>query len=505
MSASAKVGLFMVIVLIILGFFILKIEDIPLESGAQAKKVEVLFDSVAGLDVKSAVRVAGVRVGKVDSIRLTPEGRALVTLAINENVHLHQGATAKVTELGLLGEKYIELDPGAAGAPAFSGGQPIPGSQVPSLTEVTGQVSQIATDVKAITASMRTALGDQEGERRLVEIVENIRAITTQVRLLIQQNQENVNATASNFRAITDNLRVEIPKVAASIDRLTTSLGDTVGDNREDVRSIVENLKALSADLRTTNDNLGAITGQIRSGQGTVGKLIYSDEAHDKLTSALASVESGVDELKNTLGRADRLGLDLGIRSDYYSGLDKPETGAFSGNSRSAISLDLRPNPENNRFYRVELADDPRGKKSTKVIDYTITLPDGSKQTITTEEEKLDRSYLISAQAGWALDNWDLRLGLFDSTGGVGADYAIGDRLKITGEAFDFGKQYAPDPHLRLYGQWVISKQRKNFPELFLTTGIDNPLNDTAVTFGGGIRWSDEDLKYLLGSIPVKP
>lgn len=493
----------MVIILVILGFFILKIQDIPLERSATSKQVEVLFDSVAGLDVKSTVRVAGVRVGKVAAIKLTPDGHALVTLAIQEDVNLHQGATAKVTELGLLGEKYIELIPGPESAPSLRSGETIRGSEIPSLSQVTGQVSAIATDVKAITASMRTAIGDKEGEKRLVEIVENIRAITEQVRLLIQSNQENVNATAANFRAITESLRVEIPKVAESIDNVAKSLGGTIGDNRADVRAIVENLKSLSADLRKTNDNLAAITGKIRSGDGTIGKLIYSDEAHDKLTSALTSVESGVDELKKTLGRANKMGLDVGIRADYYSGLNPNAVSAFNGNSRSEVTLDLRPNPENNRFYHVELADDPRGKKSTKVEDWTITLPDGTKQTISTEQVTYDRNFLISAQAGWKLDKWSLRLGLFDSTGGVGADYKLNDRLRITGEAFDFGKQYASDPHLRLYGQWVLSKQRPNFPELFLTTGVDNPLNDTAFTIGGGIRWSDDDLKYLLGSIPI--
>jgi hypothetical protein len=36
-----------------------------------------------------------------------------------------------------------------------------------------------------------------------------------------------------------------------------------------------------------------------------------------------------------------------------------------------------------------------------------------------------------------------------------------------------------------------------------VTSGVDNPLNDTAFVFGGGIRWRDEDLKYLIGSIPL--
>jgi hypothetical protein len=37
---------------------------------------------------------------------------------------------------------------------------------------------------------------------------------------------------------------------------------------------------------------------------------------------------------------------------------------------------------------------------------------------------------------------------------------------------------------------------------VFVTSGVDDALNDTAFTIGGGIRWRDDDLKYLLGSVP---
>jgi phospholipid/cholesterol/gamma-HCH transport system substrate-binding protein len=101
------------------------------------------------------------------------------------------------------------------------------------------------------------------------------------------------------------------------------------------------------------------------------------------------------------------------------------------------------------------------------------------------------------------LDDLSLRIGLFDSTGGVGADYHYNDRIRVTGEAFDFGGKNDPNPHLRFLGEYVFRKETPSTPQLFVRTGIENPLNDTAFIFGGGIRWRDEDLKYLIGSIPL--
>lgn len=503
MSSAAKIGLFMLTVIAVAAFFILRIEDIRIDRGTTTKKIDVIFDSVAGLQKKSTVRVAGVPVGKVTDINLTPDGRARVTLEVDSAVQLRQGAHARVANLGLLGEQYVELEPGPAGAPVISSENLVlGGSQPATIDDVTSQVSDIAKDVKAITASLRGAIGGEEGQQRIEEIFENVHQITERVRLIIEVNQGNINATAENFRRISDDLRVEIPRIANSIDRFANSISGTVTENRSDVRAVVENLRALSSDLRVTADNLNDITGRVRSGEGTVGKLLYSDEAHEKLTSALGSVESGVTELKNVLGRVGRIQMDLGVRADYYAGLEPAGERAFEGNSRSALSMNLIPNPDRNRFYFVELSDDPRGQKKEKIVTTTTIDEEGNESTVTTRQTKFERDFLVSAQAGWQFDNLGLRIGLFDNAGGVGADYAMNDRIVLTGEAFDFGGRRDDNPHLRLFGRYVIRKEKEHSPAIFVSTGVDNPLNDTAFTIGGGIRWRDEDLKYLLGSIP---
>jgi phospholipid/cholesterol/gamma-HCH transport system substrate-binding protein len=448
-----------------------------------------------------------VRKGKVTHIHLRPDGRAEVTLEIDDDVPLRSGATARVANLGLLGEKYVELDPGAPTAPALRGENVVlPGSQPASIDDVTTQVSAIATDVKAITESLRSVMAGPQGQQRLEDIVENVRLITAQVRELVAANRSNVDATLTNMRVITADLRVEIPKLAASLDRVANQLGGTVGENREDLRRIVENLKTLSTDLKTTTANLNDITGKVRSGEGTVGKLLYSDEAHDKLTKALGSVDSGVTELKNTLGRIGRIQLDLGVKADYYAGMSTNSEGFenLGGNSRSAVTARLVPNPENNRFYNIELSDDPRGRRRDKVTIVTRTDPaTGATTQEQIRETRFDRDFVISAQAGWVLDDLAVRIGLFDSSGGVGADYRFNDRIKVTGEAFDFGGKRDDNPHLRLFGEYTVRHEKPRTPRLFVTSGIDNPLNDTAFIVGGGIRWRDEDLKYLLGSLPL--
>ena len=508
MSSAAKIGAFMLVILGILGSFVLKIEDVHIGRGARTRKIVAVFDNVAGLDEKSAVRVAGVRKGTVTKIRVLDNGKAEVTLDVDPDVPIHGNAVARVANLGLLGEKYIELDPGTPAAPVVRQDEIIltsHGQSTASIDDVTNQVAAIATDVKAITESLRGVMAGPAGQQRLADIVENTRQITEQVRRLIEANQTNVAVTLENARAISADLRRSIPRLADAIDKVANSIGGTVNENRQDVRVIAENLRKISTDLRTTSENLNSITGQVRSGEGTLGKLLYSGEAHDRLTGALTSVESGVNELKNTLSRVTRMTLDLGMKAEYYSSAPKQEgVENIGGNSRAAVTVNLIPNPERNRFYHVELADDPFGKRRDKTTLLTTIDPAGNASTTTIEETRFERGFVVSAQAGWVLPPFNVRLGLFDSSGGAGVDYRFNDRIRVTGEAFDFGGKRDNSPHLRLYGEYIVRREKPRTPLLFISSGIDNPLNKTAFTFGGGIRWRDDDLKYLLGSLPIK-
>ncbi len=137
------------------------------------------------------------------------------------------------------------------------------------------------------------------------------------------------------------------------------------------------NLKDLTTRVQTSVDNLNEITGKIARGEGTVGKLVNSEEAHDQLMSALGSVEKGVDTLSDTLGRVQKLKLDLGMDGVYLEGLE---------DARTAFRADLRPQgDESPRFYRFEMVNDPRGRLYEKTETVTVTRPDGSTETTTTE------------------------------------------------------------------------------------------------------------------------
>ncbi|MFW6122856.1 MAG: outer membrane lipid asymmetry maintenance protein MlaD [Thermodesulfobacteriota bacterium] len=77
-------------------------------------QVTASFDNISGLRTGASVEVAGVQVGRVESIQVTPDYRARITLSLNPDITLKEDAIASIRTKGIIGDKYIKLSPGYA-------------------------------------------------------------------------------------------------------------------------------------------------------------------------------------------------------------------------------------------------------------------------------------------------------------------------------------------------------------------------------------------------------
>lgn len=482
MSQAVKVGLFVTLALVILGYLIFEIEDLSL-FGGKGTGYQAVFDSVVGLDDKAPVRVAGVRVGSVDGIGL--DGRkARVEIRLDEPVPLTEGAYAEIANAGILGDKYVELYLGEPGAPLLPPGSVLPGRTPVTFDEALGKLSEVGDSLKDFSID----LGGGEFGDSLGRLVTNLEEASAGVRDLIASNRLQIDGTIRNFERFSGTLAVELPKISEQMQRVLGQVEVVVAENRPELEGSLRGIRELTERLQTSVDNLNSISSQIASGEGSLGKLVYDDAAHDGLVSTLASVEEGVTSLSDTLGRVQRLQLDVGLEAGYLSEHEE---------SRSALRLDLQARDD--RFYRVELVDDPRGKVREETEVITVTNPDGSTETTTIATRTIEDKFTVSAQFGFRFGAATARLGLFESTGGGAVDYdLLDDQLRLSLEAYDFSRE-EDEPRLRLLGRYLLH------PNVYVVGGLDDLLlEDNASLFlGAGVRWRDDDLKYLLGSIPT--
>jgi len=107
------VGLFVAVGLACLGYLAIKLGKLEV-FGAAGYTVTADFPSVAGLKVGDPVEIAGVRIGRVDSLGLSEDDRARLTLRVNDGVKLQEDAIASVRARGLIGDKFVLISPGAS-------------------------------------------------------------------------------------------------------------------------------------------------------------------------------------------------------------------------------------------------------------------------------------------------------------------------------------------------------------------------------------------------------
>ena len=120
-NLEMTVGLFMILGLVCLGYLSIKLGRMEI-LGGRGYVVEALFANSGGLATGAPVVIAGVEVGRVKEVRLK-DYQARVVLQLAPEVQVQEDAIASIKTKGLIGEKYVEITPGASEQIVEAGGR----------------------------------------------------------------------------------------------------------------------------------------------------------------------------------------------------------------------------------------------------------------------------------------------------------------------------------------------------------------------------------------------
>lgn len=113
-NMEISVGVFVLMGILCVGYLTVKLGKMEL-LGENYYSVYARFQNVSGLKPGAQLEIAGVPIGKVDSIALDPERQvAKVKLKVEKGVVLTDDVIASVKTSGLIGDKYIKLSPGGS-------------------------------------------------------------------------------------------------------------------------------------------------------------------------------------------------------------------------------------------------------------------------------------------------------------------------------------------------------------------------------------------------------
>ena len=132
------VGFFVLGGIICLGYLAIRLGKLEL-FGNPGYVVYADFASVAGLKLGDPVEIAGVKVGKVESVALADD-RARVTVRLETHVKLQEDVIASVRARGLIGDKFVLVTPGASDKIIVPGGKIRETESPPDITDLIGKV-----------------------------------------------------------------------------------------------------------------------------------------------------------------------------------------------------------------------------------------------------------------------------------------------------------------------------------------------------------------------------
>ena len=509
MSREARVGIFVLLGLIVLTFFTFRVSKWGLIA-EKGYRLTVDFDTAAGLEPKSDVKMAGVPIGKVEEIQLVGN-RARLVLRIHKGIPIPIDSVGTIQTQGLLGEKYVEILPGKDAQRNLPAGGQVANTLSPTnLDEMVRKLSAIGDDVKKFTEALSSTFGTEEGKKALGDILRDVRATTESLRTVVTGNEQrferivanidrlsadlseisagnkqDVRAAIANLRAFSDTLKNEAPGLVRKLEEMSDRVSGVVGDNRENLKESIQNLKIASARLDNTLDAAGKVMAKIDRGEGTLGKLVNDNTAHVSLTDTL-------DGINRYVRKTEQLKTFIDYHLEWQQ-----------GPSEFKHYVNLRLQPTADKYYTIGVVDDPRGKFSSSTTTVTVN---GVPTTYT--EEKYDNKLKVSALIARKFSGLTVKGGVIESTGGLGLDYELlKNRLTVGADVWDFTRKdlssKALPPHLKLYGNYDIVKN------LFVTGGVDDVLaterNLRTLFLGFGIKFADEDIKTVLGAVPIKP
>lgn len=245
---------------------------------SQKLRLRTYFPNAGGLKNGAPVTLEGVTVGNVVRMIIVPSHNpnpveVIMQIGLAGAAGIHTDSTATITQAGVLGDSYVDIDSTHATGP-----NPPPNDAVlkasgsPTVQDVIQTSQQSIEHIQALTIKLETLVDSLNSKSGLVGTLINDPQLAKKVRSI-----------ATNLQTVTD----AISSGKGTLGKLTTD--DTLYQH-----------------ALTAVDRLDQITASLQAGQGTAGKLLKDDTLYNNLNSAVANTKelvAGINAGHGAMGK----------------------------------------------------------------------------------------------------------------------------------------------------------------------------------------------------------
>jgi phospholipid/cholesterol/gamma-HCH transport system substrate-binding protein len=242
------------------------------------------FNNVQDLKVGDRIKMAGVEVGRVERIGLAEqEDKVEVTVKLRKEVKIRSDSLATIKFTGLMGQSYIALNFGSAGAPLLKSGDYLNTAETADLSAIMQKIDNVVGGVENLT---KTFSGDK---------LDNLMGPLVDI---LKANKEPLTMTVSNLQAISS----QIAQGKGTVGRLIYE--DTL---YRTAMCAVSNLETTATEIRSTVADAHTIVDQVKTGRGTVGKLVYDETLYNEAAASMTNFRAILEKVNNGQGSVGRI------------------------------------------------------------------------------------------------------------------------------------------------------------------------------------------------------
>ena len=281
-SLETRIGIFVALTALAAVFILEMIGGV--ERFTRGYHIYALFNNVQELKVGDRVKMAGVEVGRVESINLDPEhNKVRVEMKVRKSAGIKTDSVAAVEFTGLMGQNLVSLSFGSAQAPAAEDQAYLSTMERPTLSTIMVKLDNVATGVENLTKSFT---GDK---------IDNLLGPFTD---FLKANQIPLTTTIANIQAISS----QISKGQGTVGKLIYE--DALYNS---TLNTVSNLQFATDDIKLTLAEARKVVDSVNAGQGTIGKLVKDETLYNETTASMTNLREILQKINQGQGSVGKL------------------------------------------------------------------------------------------------------------------------------------------------------------------------------------------------------
>jgi len=344
-SQKIRLGVFITIGSILLLIFAAVVAGNQLFERRDIYYIEFEDTSVTGLQVGGAVQYHGIRIGRVDAIKISPQdvSRVIVTVSVDAGTPIKQDVEATLIFVGITGIKAVELKGGSNEAKLRQPKDFIPTGKS-GLASFTGKAEDIMEKMELIAQNIANITNDRNQQ--------NIAKILEETSLILYDTRTNLSDTMHSLNVIAGNVAEIAGSTSKSMTEITASTTVLLQDTRTQINTVGAHTDQLI--LQATKD-IGTITASINQSLSRINQIVNTAQFDSLIVNvntisgklASADLKQLVTDLNVTVNQVNNLvnNLDRTVTRGRTDFLETMESMREAAENLNEFSKQIAENP----------------------------------------------------------------------------------------------------------------------------------------------------------------